>query len=64
VCAIDEGVITDMDSSVSPCGYCRQFMVEFGKDLTVVQFTSLGKAEIFKLSDLLPHSFGPEDMGK
>ena len=29
------GVITDKESFISPCGFCRQFMVEFGKDLIV-----------------------------
>lgn len=42
---------------------CR-FMVEFGKDLVVIQSTVSGKLEQFDLSDLLPNSFGPEDLEK
>jgi cytidine deaminase len=30
------GIVTDNDSFVYPCGFCRQFMVEFGKDLQVM----------------------------
>ena len=28
-------ITTDNDTFVYPCGFCRQFMVEFGKDLHV-----------------------------
>ena len=28
-------ITTDVDEFISPCGFCRQFMVEFGSDLTV-----------------------------
>lgn len=28
-------IATDVDDWISPCGFCRQFMVEFGKDLIV-----------------------------
>ncbi|KAJ3367616.1 hypothetical protein HDU91_001250 [Kappamyces sp. JEL0680] len=55
-------VTTDKEASVGPCGFCRQFMVEFGKSLVVIQATASLKTEQFLLSDLLPHSFGPEDL--
>lgn len=41
---------------------CCRFMVEFGKDLIVIQSTVSGKLEQFILKDLLPNSFGPEDL--
>jgi hypothetical protein len=37
-------------------------MVEFGKDLLVIQATVSQKLETFVLKELLPHSFGPEDL--
>ena len=40
-----------------PCGVCRQFMSEFTKDLDVIVAKSKDDYKIFKLSDLLPHSF-------
>jgi cytidine deaminase len=58
------GVVTDRDEFISPCGFCRQFMVEFGKDLLVILFSSSGKYQTHKLSDLLPKSFGPDDLNK
>jgi cytidine deaminase len=56
--------MSDKEASTSPCGFCRQFMVEFGKKLKVYQATASGKYEMFLLCDLLPHSFGPEDLEK
>lgn len=39
-------------------------MVEFGKDLIVIEFKASGDHKSFTLSELLPHSFGPENLGK
>ncbi|KAH6569489.1 hypothetical protein BASA50_010935 [Batrachochytrium salamandrivorans] len=56
-------VITDKDTAISPCGVCRQFMVEFGKNLMVYQFSKNFKVVAIKsLKELLPDSFGPEDL--
>ncbi|KAI8608417.1 cytidine deaminase-like protein [Chytriomyces sp. MP71] len=32
-------VVTNLRSFASPCGFCRQFMVEFGKNLQVIIFS-------------------------
>lgn len=55
-------VSTDVDSFISPCGFCRQFMVEFGKELKVYLFKKDGSKKMWLLKDLLPDSFGPEDL--
>ena len=39
-----------------PCGACRQTLAEFGRDILVVLASENG-AEVFALSELLPHSF-------
>ncbi|KAJ3040878.1 hypothetical protein HDV00_010338 [Rhizophlyctis rosea] len=57
-------VATDVDSFISPCGFCRQFMVEFGKELLVYLTKSDGSVSVKKLKDLLPDSFGPDDLEK
>ncbi len=44
-----------------PCGNCRQLMREFGVERIIVQGEG-GRMRIHTLSDLLPHSFGPEDL--
>jgi len=47
-----------------PCGVCRQVIREFGKDATIIVANSEDDYRTYKLEDLLPHSFGPEDLQK
>jgi cytidine deaminase len=47
----------------APCGVCRQVMREFSPDLTVIVGDLAGHYRVFTLPDLLPHSFGPENLG-
>merc|ERR1712032_1718464 len=45
-----------------PCGVCRQFMAELPDYQNIEVWTpQIGK--ITKLGNLLPHSFGPIDLG-
>lgn len=46
----------------SPCGPCRQVMREFAPDLTVIIADFAGKALTCTLAELLPDSFGPENL--
>lgn len=46
-----------------PCGTCRQVMREFAPDLTVIIGDLEGNYRVFTLEALLPHSFGPENLG-
>ncbi len=41
---------------VSPCGACRQFILEFGPDVKVV-FMNKGKLITSRIRDLMPFSF-------
>lgn len=43
-----------------PCGVCRQVLREFAPDLEVVCLNGAGEAVSYRLSQLLPDSFGPE----
>lgn len=45
-----------------PCGVCRQVIREFGKDAIVIVANSKDEYREYKLDELLPHSFGPEDL--
>ncbi len=45
-----------------PCGVCRQVIREFGKDATVIIANSEDDFMEYTLDELLPHSFGPEDL--
>jgi cytidine deaminase len=46
----------------SPCGACRQFLYEFGTDMTVVAEGTDGERKTWRLSELLPGGFGPSDL--
>ncbi len=64
----------DVDSPVSPCGMCRQFIREFCKlDMPIIMVAASwepegadaeSKVKIVTLGELLPYSFGPEDLEK
>ena len=43
-----------------PCGVCRQVLREFAPDLEIICLNGKGEEQVFTLSELLPHSFGPE----
>lgn len=47
-----------------PCGVCRQVIREFGKDATVIIANSEDDYKEYTLEELLPNSFGPEDLDK
>ena len=47
-----------------PCGLCRQVLREFGQDMRVIVGTKEQAFEVTTLNELLPHGFGPEDLGK
>ncbi|KAJ3259947.1 hypothetical protein HK103_001457 [Boothiomyces macroporosus] len=55
-------ITSDQNDFISPCGFCRQFMVEFGKKLIVLLVTAEGKVKKFTLEELLPLSFGPDNL--
>jgi cytidine deaminase len=49
---------------VSPCGGCRQRLREFsGADVAVHLCDASGKSASFTMGELLPHAFGPAQLG-
>lgn len=45
-----------------PCGVCRQVIREFGENAIIIVATSEEEYKEYTLNDLLPYSFGPEDL--
>ena len=43
-----------------PCAVCRQVLREFAPDIEIICLNGKGEEQVFTLSQLLPHSFGPE----
>nr|XP_020828822.1 cytidine deaminase [Phascolarctos cinereus] len=52
------------DDFVAPCGACRQVMREFGKHWYVYLTKADGTYQVKMVHELLPGSFGPEDLQK
>jgi cytidine deaminase len=60
--SIDTVAVTCLDGEAcSPCGNCRQIMREF-KVRRVILTDESGDPVEYGLDDLLPRSFGPEDL--
>ncbi|MCB0213629.1 MAG: cytidine deaminase [Anaerolineae bacterium] len=57
-----EAIAVATENSGPPCGICRQVIREFASEFTVIVGDIKGHYQVFVLSDLLPHSFGPEDL--
>jgi cytidine deaminase len=56
------GVVASNDQPTWPCGGCRQVLHEFGPDMVVVSEGLSGERAERRLPDLLPDSFGPDDL--
>ena len=57
------GVATNAAHPTPPCGGCRQVLWEFGDaDTPVVAEGANGVRARWRLGDLLPHAFGPDDL--
>lgn len=54
-------IVGDADMTY-PCGVCRQVIKEFGEDAEIIIANSKDDYKVYRLEDLLPHSFGPEDL--
>jgi homotetrameric cytidine deaminase len=56
-------VVTAGSDPATPCGACRQVIREFGKDAAIIIANTDGTVFLrTTLEDLLPHSFGPEQL--
>lgn len=60
---IEKIAVVGSDKSIStPCGVCRQFLFEFGKDIKVICAKSIDCYKIYTVEELLPNGFGPESL--
>lgn len=50
-------VVGDTPQPISPCGICRQMLVEFGRDIEVIMANRKGEAQVAIASELLPEPF-------
>ncbi len=57
-------IVGDAKDLTYPCGVCRQVMREFGKDMLIIIAKSEDEYKEYSLDQLLPHSFGPEELDR
>lgn len=57
-------ISSSSNSYIYPCGACRQFMYEFGKDIDVIIVKSKKDFIIKKLYELLPGAFDKKSLPK
>jgi len=50
------------ENGVTPCGACRQVLVEFGPEMTVIVVDMRGRRRIYTLTELLLDAFGPKHL--
>jgi len=50
------------ENGVTPCGACRQVLVEFGPEMTVIVVDMRGRRRIYTLAELLLDAFGPKHL--
>jgi cytidine deaminase len=57
-------IYTPTKTPSAPCGACRQVINEFGPEAEVISFCDGPDVLRKKLSELLPHAFGPQNLQK
>jgi len=56
-------IVTGADQPTAPCGACRQWLVEFAPDATVMAESAIGERRTWTVRDLLPDPFDGESLG-
>jgi cytidine deaminase len=55
-------IVIDDDRLPTPCGACRQVLVEFSPEMRVILATTGGMRKVTTLGELLPEPFLPENL--
>lgn len=55
-------VVTPTDDVASPCGACRQVMLELAPKSVVLLLNMHGAQRLVTPQELLPHGFGPQQL--
>jgi len=55
-------IIGDTNQPCTPCGACRQVILEFGEDIKVVMSNMKGKVAIKRIDKLLSQAFKKSDL--
>ncbi|KNZ68336.1 cytidine deaminase [Thermincola ferriacetica] len=55
-------IVSDADDYCIPCGACRQVLVEFSRDLTVIMANNKGDYRLTTITELLPEAFSGDSV--
>lgn len=56
-------ILNKTDKFITPCFICRQALSDFcNPDLEIISFNIKGESKNFLLNDLIPNSFGEDDL--
>ena len=55
-------IVSDHDGFTSPCGACRQVILDLAGDIDVILADHRAQMKILKMNDLLPYPFTPETL--
>ncbi len=56
-------IVGNSTEPISPCGICRQSLIEFGEDIVVIMANIKGDALMATVADLLPRAFTGKCLG-
>ena len=60
---IEKIAVVGSDKSISfPCGVCRQFILEFGRDIKIICAKNIDSYKVYTIGELTPNGFGPESL--
>jgi cytidine deaminase len=57
-----EAIAVVSRGAATPCGACRQVLAEFNLELSIILADPEGNSRTFRLSELLPEAFSPDDL--
>ncbi|MDX1511176.1 MAG: cytidine deaminase [Nitriliruptorales bacterium] len=57
-------IVGDGEDACTPCGACRQVILEFGPDAAVYASGDGGRPLVTTIQQLLPHAFGPRRLAQ
>lgn len=60
---IEKIAVVGSEKSISfPCGVCRQFILEFGRNIKIICAKNLDSYKVYTIGELMPNGFGPESL--
>ena len=57
-------IATDEDNFTTPCGACRQVLMDLAGNIDFIMSKKNGDVRLMKMSDLIPFPFGPKNLLK